>query len=104
MVMNDVTPPDEIGPHENEDDLDIVILSARWMAYDIGEMLNTEHLEYYIQSIQNELDKEENSMLLYHFTKNMDEDKEDKYEICHEIWSNIKYYLQKRLEQKNNGN
>lgn len=100
MVMNDVTSPDEIGPHEKEDNLDIIVLSARWIAYDIGNMLNTEHLEYYIKSIQNELNKEEDSMLLYHFMKNMDEDKEDKYEICYEIWSNIKDYMQKRLEQR----
>lgn len=103
MVMNDAVPPDEIGL-EGEDDPDLIVLSARWMAYDIGKMLNKIHLEYYIQVIQDELDKEEDSILIYHFMKNMDEDRDERYEICYDIWNNIKDYLQKEIEQRSNEN
>lgn len=104
MVMDGEIPPDEIGPNEDEDDLEFITLSARWIAYDIGKMLNSEHLVYYIEFIQSELDREEDSTLIYHFMKNMDEEKDNRYEICFDIWSNIKDYLQKELEKRDNGN
>ena len=104
MVMDQKTPPDEIELESDNEDLEFIVLCARWIAYDISKMLSTEHLKYYISFIQEELDKEESSTLIFHFMKNMNEDKDNRYDVCYEIWRNIKDFLQKELELRNNEN
>ena len=96
--------PDEIELESDNEDLEFIVLCARWIAYDISKMLSTEHLKYYISFIQEELDKEESSTLIFHFMKNMNEDKDNRYDVCYEIWRNIKDFLQKELELRNNEN
>lgn len=98
-VMNNCIPPDEISISDDEDPA-YEILSARWLAYDISKVLSTEHLEYYAGIIEEELGKEENSSLLYHFMNNFSEDKEDRYELCFNIWSEIRNFLKKELEER----
>ena len=95
---------DEIELESDNEDLEFIVLCARWIAYDISKMLSTEHLKYYISFIQEELDKEESSTLIFHFMKNMNEDKDNRYDVCYEIWRNIKDFLQKELELRNNEN
>lgn len=103
-VMNDSIPPDEIYASDDDKELTYEVLSARWLAYDISKVLSTEHLVYYIEIIEEELNKEEKSLLLYHFMNNISEDKEDRYELCFDIWSEIRNFLRKELEVRNNEN
>lgn len=103
-VMNDSVPPDEIYANDDDKELTHEVLSARWLAYDISKILSTEHLVYYIEIIEEELKKEENSLLLYHFMNNISEDKEDRYELCFDIWSEIRNFLKKELEVRSNEN
>lgn len=103
-VMNDSVPPDEIYASDDDKELTHEVLSARWLAYDISKILSTEHLVYYIEIIEEELKKEENSLLLYHFMNNISEDKEDRYELCFDIWSEIRNFLSKELEVRNDEN
>lgn len=102
-VMNDNIPPEEIYIEEDKAPT-YEILSARWLAYDISKVLSTEHLIYYIGIIEEELNKEEKSFLLYHFMNNISEDKEDRYELCFDIWNEIRNFLKKELETRKNGN
>ncbi len=100
-VMNGATPPDEIYLSDDKEDLELDILSARWLALDIAKLLSDEHLKYYINIIQDELSKEENSTLLYHFMNNFSDGKEDKYEASFNIWGAIKDFFSKELETRN---
>lgn len=94
-VMNDSMPPDEIYVSDDDKEPTYEVLSARWLAYDISKILSTEHLVYYIDIIEEELKKEEKSLLLYHFMNNISEGKEDRYELCFDIWSEIRNFLKK---------
>ncbi len=102
-VMDNNTPPDQIYLRDDNDP-DYIILSARWLAYDISKILTTEHLTYYVEIIKEELEKEERSTLLYHFTNNLPENKEDRYELCFNVWSDIRKFFIMELELRNNGN
>lgn len=103
-VMNDSMPPDEIYVSDDDKEPTYEVLSAWWLAYDISKILSTEHLVYYIEIIEEELKKEEKSLLLYHFMNNISEDKEDRYELCFDIWSEIRNFLKKELEVRSNEN
>ena len=104
MVMNGATPPDEINLSDDKEDIELDILSARWLALDIAKLLSDEHLKYYITIIHDELSKEEDSALFYQFMNNFSDDKEDKYEASFNIWSAIKDFFGKELETRNHEN
>lgn len=46
------------------EDFDEIEVGAYWLAYDILEFLSKEHLAYYRQCLQQEVEKEEHSKLL----------------------------------------
>lgn len=96
-VMNGSIPPDDVV----NEDLSYDVLSARWLAYDISKILSTDHLEYYIRIIEEELNKDEKSILLYHFMNNISEDNEDRYELCSDIWNEIQKVLKDELKIRN---
>lgn len=101
MVMNNNVPPDEIYIGDEDVDPSYEVLSARWLAHDISKILSTEHLIYYIDIIGEELKKAEKSPLLYHFMSNISDDKENRYEVCFEIWDEIRKFFIKELKIRN---
>lgn len=89
---------------EDVDNVDTIILGARWLAYDLCKMLSTDHLLFYVELIENELRKEEDSNLVYHFMKYFgykDVSDPKNYIACMDIWSNIGRILSKELKTRN---
>ncbi len=101
MVMNNNIPPDEIDLEEDMNEFDFSLSSPRWLAYDISKILSTKHLKYYIQFLQEELKKGENSELLYHFMKNYDVDKDGVYEWSFKVWNETLNFLIREFETRN---
>lgn len=54
-----------------EDDFDTTVGGARWIAYELRNILSSEHIGYYTECINQELKKEEGSRLVAHFIKYM---------------------------------
>lgn len=56
---------------------DSLLWGAQWIAFETGKMLTTRHLTYYVEFLQDELQKEEGSRLLKHLTLGYEESPED---------------------------
>ena len=98
-IMDDQTPPDDV-------DLDIeeeLVRSAQWIGSNMCKILSTEHLNYYSEKIQEELDKGTDSELLKDFIKLYGDEKDEAYETCHAIWNSIYEILNKEISAKNEG-
>lgn len=67
LLYKDIVPPDVVTLED--DSLNETIWGAQWLAHDISKLLSTKHLQFYAELIEDELSKEENSMLIYHFMK-----------------------------------
>lgn len=89
LYKKDEVPPDVVN--FNDERLDPIIWGAQWMAYDICQLLSTDHLKFYADLIAVELRKEERSDLVYHFMKyygnKNTEDISEYYEMCRNIWN-----------------
>lgn len=89
LYIEDKIPPEVVN--FNDESLDPIIWGAQWMAYDICQLLSTDHLKFYADLIALELRKEERSDLVYHFMKyygnKNTEDISKYYEMCRNIWS-----------------
>ena len=102
MIYLDITPPDVVTFEDEK--TDNIILGTQWLAYDISKLLSTEHLQFYVDLIAEELKKEEKSELVYHFMKyygNIDEEDISRfYDICRSIWSEFGKILNYELKER----
>ena len=88
LYNGDNTPPDVVT--FNDESVDAILWGTQWLAYDISQILSTNHLKFYSDLIARELGKEEKSELIYHFMKYYDNDIDDiskYYPICRSIWN-----------------
>lgn len=65
--------PDAVSLEGN----DSLLWGAQWIAFETSKMLTTRHLTYYVELLQDELQKEEGSRLLKHLTLGYEESPED---------------------------
>lgn len=95
-IMDDQTPPDDVDL--NSEDL---IRSAQWIGSYMRDILSTEHLNYYSEIIQKELEKGTDSELLKDFIKLYGDEKNDAYETSRAIWNSIYDILNKEITVRN---
>lgn len=102
QLLKDSVPP-EVVTFEDES-TDTILWGAQWLAFDISELLTTEHLQFYADLIAEEMGKEEKSELIYHFMKhygNKDMDDISRYyDTCRNIWSEIGMILSNELKKR----
>lgn len=99
QILQEITPPDVVD--FKDDKLDIIMWSAQWLAYDVGKLLTTEHLLFYSNLVAEELAKEENSELIFHFMKYYDDTEDDvlgSYHKCRDVWKVFNEILEKELD------
>ena len=98
----DKEPPNVVTDEDNS--MDTIIWGTKWLAYDISKMLTTEHLQFYVDLVAKETEKEEKSNLICHFMKYYgDREMEDispSYEMCLQIWNVFGDILKKELEKR----
>lgn len=82
-----------------EGDNSMLLWGAQWIASEIGKMLSTRHLTYYVEFLQDELQKEEGSRLLKHLTLGYEESPEDWVEM-HKALGEMLKILDKELKQR----
>lgn len=97
-IMDDQTPPDDVDL--NSEDL---IRGAQWIGSYMRDILSTEHLNYYSEIIQKELEKGTDSELLKDFIKLYGDEKNDAYETSRAIWNSIYDILNKEITVRNEG-
>lgn len=76
----------EENPHDEVfdwSDFDIYVAGSYWLALDLRDILNSEQLEYYSNHIENELKKEESSLLI---NKILEGNHQLKYEQVRRAW------------------
>ena len=95
-IMDDQTPPDDVDL--NSEDL---IRGAQWIGSYMRDILSTEHLNYYSEIIQKELEKGTDSELLKDFIKLYGDEKNDAYETSRAIWNSIYDILNKEITVRN---
>ena len=95
-IMDDQTPPDDVDL--NSEDL---IRGAQWIGSYMRDILSTEHLNYYSEIIQQELEKGTDSELLKDFIKLYGDEKNDAYETSRAIWNSIYDILNKEITVRN---
>ena len=101
MPSKDVDIPEEVDPeYDNSDDL--IVSSARWVACDLRSILSTTHLQYYVDMITEQLDKESESELLQHFVIFMNSDKEDNFDVIRALWIDIRDIFQTEINNRSN--
>lgn len=102
QLQGDNTPPNAVA--FDDESLDTTIWGAQWLAYDISKSLSTEHLRFYANLAQEELQKEEKSTLIYHFMKYYGDTAPDNlgecYEPCRQIWSVFEKTFTNELEER----
>lgn len=102
LMGSENTPPDVVN--YNDESLDTTIWGAQWLAYDISKLLTTEHLRFYADIINDELRKEENSNLIYHFMRyyndNCTSDNDSCYKSCRKIWSVLEEIFTQELQER----
>lgn len=90
QLLNNRKEPPAAVTYDDES-MDTTIWGAQWLAYDLSKLLTTEHLQFYTGIIKEELGKESDSNLIYHFMKyyNGNYTFEDNkcYKSCRLIWS-----------------
>ena len=88
----------------NDESLNVEIWGAQWLAHDIGKLLTTEHLQFYCELIAEEIEKEEDSNLIYHFMKfykgSFIDDADLNYQPCRNIWIAFGEVLKNELEER----
>lgn len=95
-IMDDQIPPDDVDL--NSEDL---IRGAQWIGSNMRDILSTEHLNYYSEIIQKELEKGTDSELLKDFIKLYGDEKNDAYETSRAIWNSIYDILNKEITVRN---
>lgn len=95
-IMDDQTPPDDVDL--NSEDL---IRGAQWIGSYMRDILSTEHLNYYSEIIQKELEKGTDSELLKDFIKLYGDEKNDAYETSRAIGNSIYDILNKEITVRN---
>lgn len=95
-VMDGQTPTDDVDDNE-----EVLISGAQWIASIMRSILSTEHLNYYSNKIKEELDKETESELLKDFIKLYGDEKDDAYETSYAIWNSIYEVLNKEISARN---
>ena len=102
LLYQDNAPPETVD--FDDESLDTTIWGAQWLAFDISKLLSTEHLQFYTELAAEELKKEENSILIYHFMKNFGNSEVDdiggNYEQCRQIWGVFVEIFTKELEKR----
>lgn len=102
LYKENVIPPNAV--EIDNDNLNQEIWGAQWLAYDISRLLTIEHLEFYYNLIRVEIEKEEQSNLVYHFMKyyggNSIEGIDEFYEPCRNIWLEFGKVLKRALEKR----
>lgn len=88
----------------DDESQDTVIWGTQWLAYDICKLLTTDHLQFYVDIINDELRKEGSSNLIYHFMKYYNDNGTDSidscYEPCRKIWNVFEEIFSKELEER----
>ena len=95
-VMDGQTPTDDVDDNE-----EVLISGAQWIASIMRSILSTEHLNYYSNKIKEELDKETESELIKDFILLYGDEKDEAYETCYNIWLNIYVILNKEIVVRN---
>ena len=103
LYKEDSVPPDVVTIEDES--TDAIIWGAQWLAFDISQLLSTEHLQFYTDLIAEEMEKEEKSELVYHFMKyynNKDvDDISNYYDSCRAIWSEFCKIFINELKERN---
>ena len=95
-IMDDQIPPDDVDL--NSEDLS---RGAQWLGSYMRDILSTEHLNYYSEIIQKELEKGTDSDLVKDFIKLYGDEKNDAYETSRAIWNSIYNILNKEITVRN---
>ena len=95
-IMDNQTPPDDVDLYSED-----LIRSAQWIGCNMRDMLSTEHLNYYSEIIQKELEKGTDSELIKDFIKLYGDEKDDAYETSYAIWNSIFGILEKEITVRN---
>lgn len=95
-IMDGQTPTDDV-----DDDEEVLISGAQWIASIMRSILSTDHINYYSNKIKEELDKETESELLKDFIKLYGDEKDDAYETSYAIWNSIYEVLNKEISDRN---
>jgi len=102
LYQENNVPPEVVS--FGDESLDAIVLGAQWLAYDISKLLTTEHLQYYSDLTNEELEKEEKSDLIYHFMKYYGNSEIDDigsyYEPCRQIWGVFAEIFSNALEER----
>ena len=102
QIQQDIAQPDVVAV--DDESLDATIWGAQWLAYDISQLLTTEHLRFYTELIREELGQEEKSKLIYHFMKYYGNDVLDDigcyYDPCRQIWSVFEEIFSNELAER----
>lgn len=96
-IMDNQIPPDDVNNDINE----ALIRSAQWIGSNIRNILSTEHLNYYSEIIQKELNKGTDSELIKDFIILYGDEKINAYETCYDIWNSILEILNKEITFRN---
>lgn len=86
MTVTENSPVPDVVDQESES---FLIPGAQWIAYDVAKVLSTDHLQYYINMISNELLKKSDSLLLSHSMKYSDEKADSAFDIVVKVWSEV---------------
>lgn len=95
-IMDNQTPPDDVDLYSED-----LIRSAQWIGCNMRDMLSTEHLNYYSEIIQKELESGTDSELIKDFIKLYGDEKDDAYETSYAIWNSIFGILEKEITVRN---
>ncbi len=99
LKEGDNTPPKVVN--FEDENIETIIWSAQWLAYDISKMLTTEHLDFYVNLVTGELEKEEKSNLVYHYMKFYGNSyDEGTYELCRGILQEFRKVLQMEIDER----
>ena len=95
----DAVPPDVVTL--DDDTQDELIWGMQWIAYDICNLLSSDHLKFYSSLIRDELSKKESSILILHSIKYYGSNDTDEicsyYESCRLLWSIFENILNNEL-------
>ena len=99
LKEGDNTPPKVVN--FEDENIETIIWSTQWLAYDISKMLTTQHLEFYVNLVTEELEKEEKSNLVYHYMKFYGNSyDEESYEVCRGILQEFRKVLQMEIDER----
>lgn len=102
LLQPDSQIPDDVDLSVEDNTDGQIIYGSMWLASDLRQVLSTEHLEYYVGVIADEVEKGPKSRLLQHFINYMDIDDDDNYTNIYNVWSNINRILSDELAKRKN--